>query len=104
MSQRLFAVVMVCLVFNWPAPRAAQPAAAPAWADAVLYFAVVDRFADGDPGNNVNVDRKARGAFHGGDLKGLTAQLDEIADLGATALWITPVVRNIDGFHGRRIP
>ena len=98
MSQRLLTVVMLCLVFDWPAPRAAQPAAAPAWADEVLYFAVVDRFADGDPGNNVNVDRTARGAFHGGDLKGLTANLDEIADLGVTALWITPVVKNIDGF------
>jgi alpha-amylase len=97
-SQRLLAVVMLCLVFDWPAPRAAQPAAAPAWADEVLYFAVVDRFADGDPRNNVNVDRTARGAFHGGDLRGLTAHLDDIADLGVTALWITPVVKNIDGF------
>jgi alpha-amylase len=56
------------------------------------------RFADGDSGNNVNVDRTARGAFHGGDLKGLRAHLGEIADLGVTALWITPVVKNIDGF------
>ena len=30
--------------------------------------------------------------------RGLTAHLDEIADLGATAIWITPVVKNIDGF------
>jgi alpha-amylase len=64
----------------------------------VLYFDIVDRFADGDPGNNVAVDRSARGAFHGGDLKGLRAHLDEIADLGVTALWITPVVQNIEGF------
>ena len=27
-----------------------------------------------------------------------TEQLDEIADLGVTAIWITPVVKNIDGF------
>lgn len=68
------------------------------WADAVLYFVVLDRFADGDSGNNVAVDTSAKGAFHGGDLAGLTAQLDEIAALGATAIWITPVVDNIDGF------
>jgi hypothetical protein len=30
------------------------------------------------------VDRAARGAFHGGDLKGLFAHLDEIAGLGVT--------------------
>lgn len=68
------------------------------WQDAVLYFVIVDRFADGDPANNAGVDRAAKGTFHGGDLKGLRANLDEIADLGATAIWITPVVKNIDGF------
>lgn len=61
------------------------------WSDSIIYFVIVDRFADGDRGNNVNVQRKNPGGYHGGDLKGLTAQLDEIADLGATAIWITPV-------------
>jgi len=89
-------------------PTASSPAATPAtpvsvvpqesWRDAVLYFAIVDRFADGDPKNNQNVNRNAKGTFHGGDLAGLRQQLDEIADLGATAIWITPVVKNIDGF------
>jgi len=65
------------------------------WSDAVLYFVMLDRFADGDAGNNLNVDRKNPGGFHGGDLAGLTSQLDEIADLGATAIWITPVVQQI---------
>jgi glycosidase len=68
------------------------------WQDAILYFVIVDRWADGDPGNNRGVDRTAKGTFHGGDLAGLRQHLDEIADLGATALWITPVVRNIEGF------
>jgi glycosidase len=66
------------------------------WSDAVLYFVVLDRFADGSGANNTNVDRNNPGGFHGGDLAGLTAQLDEIAELGATALWITPVARQID--------
>jgi glycosidase len=86
-----------------PAPSAASataPGAAGAfdWRDAVLYFVVVDRFADGNPGNNVRVGRAAKGAFHGGDLQGLRERLDDIAELGVTALWITPVVKNIDGF------
>lgn len=68
------------------------------WADAVLYFVVLDRFADGDPSNDARVDRDAKGAFHGGDLVGLRQHLDDLADLGVTALWITPVVKNIDGF------
>jgi alpha-amylase len=59
---------------------------------------ILDRFADGDPANDAGVDRNAKGTFHGGDLAGLRQQLDELADLGVTALWITPVVKNIDGF------
>ncbi len=84
------------------AVAAAAPVPAPLppldWRDAVLYFAIVDRFADGDPSNDAKVDVSAKGAFHGGDLKGLTENLEEIASLGVNALWITPVVRNIDGF------
>jgi glycosidase len=66
------------------------------WSDAIVYFAIVDRFADGDTSNDARVDRSNPGGWHGGDLAGLTAHLDEIADLGATAIWITPVVRQID--------
>jgi glycosidase len=90
-----------------PAPREsdAPPAASAApvsvvpqrdWSDAVLYFVILDRFADGSTANNLNVDRANPGGFHGGDFAGLTAQLDEIASLGATAIWITPIARQID--------
>ena len=68
-----------------------------AWSDQIVYFVLVDRFADGDRGNDANADPKAPGAFHGGDLKGLTAQLDEIASLGVTAIWVNPLVKQIDG-------
>lgn len=78
------------------APVAVEPQSE--WAEAILYFVIVDRFADGDATNDAGVDREAKGAFHGGDLKGLIEHLDEISELGATALWITPVVKNIDGF------
>ena len=81
-----------------PAVTAAPAAISRDWSDDVLYFVLVDRFADGDPGNDDKVDRAAKGAFHGGDLKGLTEHLDEIADLGVTAIWINPLVKNIDGF------
>ncbi|MCW5632502.1 MAG: hypothetical protein KIT17_04130 [Rubrivivax sp.] len=79
-------------------PVAAGPASPPparigprTWADEVLYFVLLDRFADGDPGNNRGVDRRNPGGWHGGDLKGLTQQLDELHDLGVTALWVNPV-------------
>lgn len=88
-----------------PAASAPAPAGKPlsvvpqeSWRDGILYFAIVDRFADGDPKNNQSVDKNAKGTFHGGDLAGLRRELDELADLGVTAIWITPVVKNIDGF------
>ncbi len=98
----LVAVIGVACTAATPPPPVAkvQPPAfrQQDWRDAVLYFVLIDRFADGDPANDINVDRSAKGTFHGGDLKGLTRHLDEIADLGVTAIWITPVVKNIDGF------
>lgn len=76
-------------------PRALPPRP---WQDEILYFVLVDRFADGDRGNDRDVDLAAKGAFHGGDLKGLTARLDDIASLGVTAIWVNPLVRNIPGY------
>lgn len=67
------------------------------WADAIIYFVLIDRFADGDAGNNQNVDRNNPGGWHGGDLEGLTQQLNEIAELGATAIWINPVQAQMPG-------
>ena len=34
---------------------------------------MVDRFADGDPNNNWNVDKTAMGSYHGGDWRGRQA-------------------------------
>lgn len=68
------------------------------WDDAVLYFVILDRFADGDADNNDGVELGAPGTFHGGDLRGLIQQLDGISDLGCTAIWITPVQQQIPGY------
>ncbi len=70
----------------------------------MIYFLLPDRFDNGDPTNDrggLTGDRLAtgfdpahKGFFHGGDLAGLTARLDYIQALGATAIWIGPVFRN----------
>ena len=81
-----------------PAAQAVTVVPQSDWSEAVLYFVITDRWADGDLTNDADVDRSAKGTFHGGDLEGLREHLDEIAGLGATAIWITPTVKNIDGF------
>ena len=56
-----------------------------------IYLAMVDRFQNGDPTNDVGVDRSDPEAFHGGDLQGVIDGLDHLQGLGVTHLWITPV-------------
>jgi Alpha amylase, catalytic domain len=80
-------ILFLSPVFSW---------AAVDWSDDTIYFVLIDRYADGDSSNNFHVDRHNPGGYHGGDLKGLTQHLDEIADLGVTAIWINPVQKQID--------
>ncbi len=78
-------------------PAHADPPASPgplAEGD-VIYQVLVDRFYDGDSSNNNQGDGEYNpsdlGFYHGGDWAGLTSKLDYIADLGVTAIWLSPV-------------
>ena len=70
------------------------------WRDEVIYQIVVDRFEDGDPSNNFNVDYFKEAAYHGGDWQGIIDRLDYLDTLGVTALWISPVVKNVESDAG----
>lgn len=84
----------------------------PDWRDQVIYFAMIDRFDDGDPSNNdqgaSEYDPRDGARFSGGDLRGLQRRIPYLRGLGATALWITPPVANqwwnprakYGGYHG----
>ena len=73
--------------------------ASASWTNDIIYQVMPDRFYDGDPSNNQDVDRNDPRAWHGGDLKGLRQKLGYIRDLGATALWLTPVYEQVPGRH-----
>lgn len=66
------------------------------WQDEIIYFVFTDRFANGDRKNDFHVQANNPWAYHGGDLQGVINHLDYIKDLGATAIWLTPVVDNRD--------
>ncbi|HYC04541.1 MAG TPA: alpha-amylase family glycosyl hydrolase [Azospirillaceae bacterium] len=83
--------------------QAAQKPTRP-WAEDVLYFLLLDRFADGSDKNNMDVNRDEPGTFHGGDIAGLTRKLDELKDLGITAIWINPIMLNIPGYVSGNFP
>jgi glycosidase len=86
--------------------------ASPDWREQIVYFVMIDRFADGDASNNVQAglefDANNSAKYSGGDLAGIMAQLDYIQGLGASALWITPPIAhvwwdgasNYGGYHG----
>lgn len=72
------------------------------WDEAVIYFAVTDRFFDEDAENNdaygvgdYNIGEKGGSSYHGGDFAGLNQKLDYLKDLGVNTIWITPIVENI---------
>jgi neopullulanase len=66
----------------------------------VIYLLMPDRFANGDSTNDEPAeapgshDRAKPRAYHGGDLRGVRDHLSYLKDLGATTLWLTPIVKN----------
>jgi glycosidase len=72
--------------------------------DEIVYFVLPDRFENGEASNDAGglegnrlttgFDPTHKGFYHGGDLKGLTARLDYIQGLGATAIWLGPIYKN----------
>jgi glycosidase len=79
----------------------------------VVYLIMPDRFANGDPSNDVvagmkeaAVRREFPGGRHGGDLRGIINHLDYIKDMGFTAIWCTPLLENnmaTYSYHGYSI-
>ena len=76
-------------------------ASQPDFRDETIYFLMTDRFADGDTSNNnIFGDEYKPGNlryYQGGDFKGLIENLDYIKDLGFTAIWITPPIKQPEG-------
>src|SRR5271166_295442 len=78
--------------------------------DDVIYLIMPDRFADGDPSNDMpkgaapgTYDRSAPKAYHGGDLKGIQDHLPYLKELGVTTLWLNHIVDNdnvSETYHG----
>jgi glycosidase len=85
------------------APVVTEVAARPV-EDETIYFLLPDRFDNGDPANDTGglsgdrlhtgYDPTDKAFYHGGDLAGVIRRLDYIKALGATAIWVGPVMKN----------
>ncbi|MBK8814262.1 MAG: alpha-amylase [Methylococcaceae bacterium] len=104
-----------------------------AWEDQVLYFLMLDRFSDGketsyrgndganvttagtplfkpnDIGNAIGSSNDAQlwqdagGKWVGGTLQGLTSKIGYLSRLGVTAIWVSPIFKQIafqETYHG----
>jgi alpha-amylase len=115
-SRAFISLAAACTALSACSSKSAAPETAPAleaqsltadpaayWNSATVYFLLTDRFANGDPSNDLALGRKQDGAvlrsYMGGDLKGVLAKLEEgwFDSLGVNAIWMTPFLEQIHG-------
>lgn len=111
MKNRLISLLAFGAMLAPVGAAARQPQAAPSAdyrtrlpQDEVIYFLLPDRFENGDRSNDrgglsgtrdvTGFDPADTGYYHGGDLKGLTARLGYLQDMGITAIWVAPIFKN----------
>jgi glycosidase len=105
-KSKVFNFVLLAGALSGAVAPAALAAEDTDWRRRVIYLTIVDRFADGDPsinnahGSPVCNDPKNPHAYQGGDLEGLSNKLDYIKDLGADAVWLTPIYKGVQGMAG----
>ncbi len=66
------------------------------WRDSIIYFVFVDRFNNGDKGNDGPIGVEKPADWQGGDWAGVTAKIEEgyFTDLGVNTLWLSVPMDN----------
>jgi glycosidase len=75
------------------------------WRDEIIYFLMVDRFNNQDaPPVHSPFDDPNYAAYQGGTFSGIQQRLGYIKSLGAGAIWLSPVLKNLQfdngSYHG----
>ena len=89
------------------------------WEDQTLYFLMVDRFSNGQEQNLYDPEKDYENAlqsedkkkeqleagdkWNGGTLQGIKSKLDYFSELGITAIWISPIFKQVafeESYHG----
>jgi len=96
-----------------PSSDAVQTKAPIDWSQEIIYFILLDRFANGDttnddggiPAGHIPFDPQQRNfealkTYQGGDLAGVLHKLGYLDSLGVTTLWLSPVIDNADEDFG----
>ncbi len=66
------------------------------WRDSVIYFVFVDRFNNGNKGNDKLIGVEGAADWYGGDWAGVTAKIEDgyFNELGINTLWLTVPMDN----------
>ena len=92
-----------------PTPNKSYFSVVREWREEFIYFVMVDRFHDDQQRTPTRGPDRSTGVqtpddFYGGKLRGITRNLDYIAGLGCTAIWLSPIFENNAGaYHGYNI-
>jgi glycosidase len=79
------------------------------WREEFIYFLMLDRFHDDTERAPAPKAGRSLGVitpdgFYGGRIRGVTRNLDYIAGLGCTAIWLSPIFENnANAYHGYNI-
>lgn len=87
------ALMLVPLLLTAAWPAAASAKGERTIKDESIYDLLVDRFNNGDGGNDGNADSQDPQAFNGGDFTGISLRLQHILDMGFTAVSVGPVFK-----------
>ena len=65
----------------------------------MIYFMLVDRFNNGNKGNDLPIDDKEvheKANYFGGDLEGIIQKIEEgyFSELGVNTVWLSPITQN----------
>ncbi|MFJ7976061.1 alpha-amylase family glycosyl hydrolase [Peribacillus sp. JNUCC 23] len=101
MRKKAFSLILLSFLLIYALPAGAVEKEERKWQNEIVYSLMIDRFNNGDPKNDKDVDVNDPLAYQGGDFAGITDKLDYIKDMGFTAIMLTPVFDNEDGgYHG----
>jgi alpha-amylase len=89
-----------------PLPGKSYADIAREWREEFIYFLLVDRFHDDSARTATARPQRSAGIqspndFYGGTIRGVTRNLDYIAGLGCTTIWLSPIFENnAHAYHG----
>lgn len=73
------------------------------WRDEVIYSIMIDRFNNGEPKNDKQLDVGNLEGYQGGDIRGIIKRLDYIKEMGFTTVMLSPLFESqkYDGYDAR---